>query len=74
MFRRAMATIQQQGPVALKIKQKLETNLAPVLSLDIINESYKHAGGAGKESHFNVVVVSDKFEGSFVYDRAILLL
>lgn len=62
MLKRAMSAVQQQGPVALRIKQKLETNLAPVLSLDIINESHKHAQGRA-ESHFNVVVVSDKFQG-----------
>ena len=48
------------------IHQKLVKSLSPV-SLEIIDESHKHAGHAGSrpggQSHFNVVVVSDAFEG-----------
>jgi stress-induced morphogen len=76
MFKRFMSTA---GPVQAKIAQKLQSALAPVAHLEIENDSYRHAGiavagsvllhlnpfsgGAGKESHFNVFVVSDKFEG-----------
>ena len=52
--------------VADKIKQKLERAFTPK-ELTIINESHLHAGHSGDngsgESHFRVVVVSQKFEG-----------
>ena len=35
----------------------------------VINESYKHSVPAGSESHFKVVVVSDKFEGMPLIQR-----
>ena len=46
------------------IRERLEKALSPE-SIDIIDESHKHAGHAGaRESgggHFNVTVVSDQF-------------
>ena len=56
------------GPIATLIKEKLEQTFEP-LQLDIIDESHRHAGHAGMagreaaESHFKVVIVSDKFKG-----------
>jgi BolA family transcriptional regulator, general stress-responsive regulator len=49
-----------------KMRHKLTIGLEPV-RLDIINESEKHAGhrsspGTG-ESHFRVLIVSEKFAG-----------
>ena len=49
-----------------QIKEILTENLQPHL-LEVYNESHKHAGhtsspGTG-QSHFKVLVVSDKFEG-----------
>lgn len=44
------------------IRSKISAALNPV-HFDVINESYKHNVPAGSESHFKVVVVSDKFEG-----------
>lgn len=52
--------------VAATITQLLETAIAPMI-LEVIDDSAKHAGHAGArpggQSHFTVVIVSDKFEG-----------
>lgn len=52
--------------VADRIREKLTSGLAP-LSLEITDDSHKHAGHAGArpggESHFTVAVVSGAFEG-----------
>ena len=65
--------------MAERIKQKLQAALAPV-SLDVIDESHKHAGHAhmathaakaarSGETHFNVKVVSESFKGKSVLAR-----
>jgi BolA protein len=49
----------------VQIEAKLQAALAPE-SLDIIDDSHKHAGHAGASGgagHFDVTVVSDKFSG-----------
>jgi BolA protein len=52
--------------VADRIREKLTGGLKP-LSLDITDDSHRHAGHAGArpggESHFTVAVVSAAFEG-----------
>ena len=49
-----------------RIEQRLENALSPS-HLMVVNESYKHKGHAGDdgsgESHFSVVIKSDKFTG-----------
>ncbi|KAB0801830.1 hypothetical protein PPYR_04016 [Photinus pyralis] len=50
------------APVATAIRQKLSTNLN-VLHLDVLNESHMHNVPKGSETHFKVVVVSEKFSG-----------
>lgn len=62
-----------------RIRQKLETELEPMV-LEIDDVSYQHAGHAAvsdeaRETHFNVKIVSSKFEGRslvkrhrFIYD------
>ncbi len=49
-----------------RIEQRLENALSPS-HLMVVNESYKHKGHAGDdgsgESHFSVVIKSDKFIG-----------
>jgi BolA protein len=55
-----------------KIREKLMVGLTPV-RLDVINESALHAGhrsspGTG-ESHFRVLVVSEKFAGQSRVNR-----
>ncbi|MEE9272944.1 MAG: BolA family protein [Robiginitomaculum sp.] len=55
-------------PIATLIKDKLEKKFTPT-QLDVIDESHKHAGHAGMagrkaaESHFHVIIVSEKFSG-----------
>merc|ERR1711911_379752 len=49
------------NPVENSIREKLTTDLNPH-HLDIINESYMHNVPRGSETHFKVVVVSNKFE------------
>ena len=55
------------GVIAAAIKEKLEKAFNPS-QLDIVDESHKHAGHAGmagreaSESHFHVVIISEKFK------------
>lgn len=60
-----------EGPVAAVIREKLQQSLSPS-QLEIVDDSWRHAGHhheggmdakPGGESHFNIVVVSDAFEG-----------
>ena len=44
------------------ITRKLDAELAP-LHLEVINESHMHSVPPGSESHFKLVIVSDKFAG-----------
>lgn len=50
------------GVVESGIRSKL-TTLLEAKHEDVINESYMHNVPKGSETHFKVVVVSDKFEG-----------
>merc|ERR1712071_592345 len=56
-----MSSANIMNPIENSIKEKLSADLNP-LHLDIINESYMHNVPRGSETHFKVVVVSDKFE------------
>ncbi|XP_023339170.1 bolA-like protein DDB_G0274169 [Eurytemora carolleeae] len=49
------------GPIYNRISNKLQESLCP-LHLEIINESYMHNVPKNSETHFKVVVVSEKFE------------
>ena len=60
-----------EGPIATIIRKKLEIGLSPA-RLEIEDDSARHAGHhheggmdgqPGGESHFNLTVVSDAFEG-----------
>lgn len=60
-----------EGPVAQEIRRKLSQSLTPT-RLEIHDDSARHAGHHheggmdgrdGGESHFNLLVVSDAFEG-----------
>jgi sulfur transfer protein SufE/stress-induced morphogen len=63
-------TRESSTPVADSMRQKLTEELAPAL-LNIVDESGKHAGHAGRmgvapgtgETHFIIEVTSEKFEG-----------
>ncbi|XP_059049739.1 bolA-like protein DDB_G0274169 [Achroia grisella] len=50
------------GPVHSTILNKLQSALS-ACHLNVINESYMHNVPKGAETHFKVVVVSDKFDG-----------
>jgi len=52
------------------IREKLEASFSPA-SLDIIDESHKHAGHAGARGggHFIVHIVSDAFSGKSTIQR-----
>ncbi|MFM2590791.1 transcriptional regulator BolA [Vibrio sp. TBV020] len=50
------------------IETKLNEAFAPI-ELKVINESYMHNVPAGSESHFKVVIVSEKFEGQRLIAR-----
>ena len=54
------------GQVAQAIREKLNSAFRPD-RLDIIDDSARHAGHSGAtpggESHFNVVIVSEAFQG-----------
>ncbi|MCC6525497.1 MAG: BolA family transcriptional regulator [Polyangiaceae bacterium] len=46
----------------------LERELAPA-HLAVVDESARHAGGAGAQSHYNIVVVSAGFAGQGRLER-----
>lgn len=48
------------NPIEQSIRNKLVNHLNPAY-LEVINESYMHNVPKGSETHFKVVVVSDKF-------------
>ncbi|NXQ92630.1 BOLA1 protein, partial [Nyctibius grandis] len=51
-----------EGPLARTIRAKLAAALQPT-HLEVLDESSRHGGPPGAESHFGVVVVSGRFEG-----------
>ncbi|XP_029178107.1 bolA-like protein DDB_G0274169 isoform X2 [Nylanderia fulva] len=56
------------GPIENSIRKKLETILKP-LYCNVINESYMHNVPKGSETHFKVVVVSEKFNKKLLIER-----
>lgn len=44
------------------IERRITESLAPVV-LEVLDESHRHSSGKGAESHFNVTVVADAFDG-----------
>ena len=50
------------GPISQSIETKLKTAFGPLVHLDIINESYMHNVPKGSETHFKVVLVTEKFK------------
>ncbi|XP_029436969.1 bolA-like protein 1 isoform X2 [Rhinatrema bivittatum] len=51
-----------EKPIESSIRLKLTQSLQPV-HLEVHNESHMHAVPKGSESHFKVVVISEKFNG-----------
>ncbi len=50
------------------IEQKLLDGLSPV-HLDVINESHMHSVPANSETHFKVIIVSERFDGESLIKR-----
>lgn len=48
--------------VEQSIIAKINAEFSPIV-FNIENESYMHSSGRGAESHFKLILVSDKFEG-----------
>lgn len=66
-----------EGPVAQIIRQKLQSALSPQ-RLELEDDSWRHAGHhheggmdakEGGESHFNLLIVSEAFEGQSRVNR-----
>lgn len=51
----------ESGPIQKAITDAIVARLQP-LHLEVVNESYMHNVSKGSETHFKVLVVSDKFE------------
>jgi BolA protein len=56
------------GPLESTITDKLTAEFNPQL-LQVTNESYMHSVPEGSESHFKVVIVTDKFAGKRLVQR-----
>ncbi|KAK0601562.1 hypothetical protein LWI29_025341 [Acer saccharum] len=61
------------GSIGMRIREKLEKELRPV-ELEVEDISYQHAGhvgvrGSDGETHFNVKIVSEEFEGKSLVKR-----
>ena len=56
-----MATTGTNNPLESLIRQKLTSHFVPE-HLEILNESFMHNVPKGSETHFKVLVVSNKFE------------
>ena len=50
-----------EGPVSTTISEKLNRTFDPI-HMDILNESYMHNVPEGSETHFKVIIVSEKFK------------
>ena len=50
------------------IEAKVRGELTPI-HLEVINESHKHDVPAGSESHFRLVIVTDRFRGKAAVER-----
>lgn len=56
-----MSTTNNGGPIENAIVEALTTNLNPI-HIEVVNESYMHNVPKDSESHFKVLVVSEKFQ------------
>lgn len=61
-----MGAMTQTNPRADRIRTALQAALAPV-TLDVVDDSASHAGHSGAaaagQTHYNVLVVSPRFDG-----------
>jgi len=49
---------------AQRMQEKLNSAFSDLLQFEIVDESHMHAGRAGQESHFKILLVSPSFENS----------
>lgn len=60
-FAANMSNSNAGGPIEQAITEALQMKLEPI-HLEVVNESYMHNVPKGAETHFKVLVVSEKFE------------
>ncbi|XP_046330477.2 DNA-binding transcriptional regulator BolA-like isoform X1 [Haliotis cracherodii] len=65
---RSMGDVVTERPVETSIKKKLADAFQPDV-LEVINESHMHNVPKGSESHFKVLVVSEKFSNQPLIKR-----
>ena len=60
-----------KGPIGEKIISKLSSapSLAPIIRLEVLNESHMHSVPPQSETHFKIVCVSDKFQAKSLVER-----
>ncbi|XP_043276475.1 bolA-like protein DDB_G0274169 isoform X2 [Venturia canescens] len=63
-----MSNVLEGKPMETSIRKKLSAALNPQ-HLDVLNESYMHNVPKGSETHFKVVVISEKFENQPLIKR-----
>nr|SVE70197.1 EOG090X0K4K [Eubosmina coregoni] len=63
-----MATTGTNNPLESLIRQKLTSHFVPE-HLEILNESFMHNVPKGSETHFKVLVVSNKFDSLSLLQR-----
>ena len=56
--------IKRQSQIELKVKEALDPE-----HLEVINESSQHNVPPGSESHFRIIIVSEKFADQTLLDR-----
>ena len=54
---------EQQGPLQTRIIQRLRAGFPEAVHIEVINDSKLHAVPAGSETHFRVIVASNRFAG-----------
>ena len=68
IIERAWASLIATMVIQSQIENKLKTELSPS-HLEVINESHGHSVPRNSETHFKVIVVSDKFEKRSLVER-----
>lgn len=63
-----MEVASKHGPIGKSISSALYEKLKPI-HIELVNESYMHNVPKGAESHFKVLVVSEKFDGLSLIKR-----
>lgn len=63
----------ESGPIEKAITEAITTKLDPI-HLEVVNESYMHNVPKGSETHFKVLVVSEKFESLPLIKVRIMML